>query len=60
LFDAIEGFRHTAFITTQTGGSVAGLELQQCQRARAENVIRDTKACALANLPTDDLVNNDV
>ena len=36
------------------------LELQQRQRARAENVIRDAKACGLANLPFDDLVNNEV
>jgi hypothetical protein len=34
--------------------------LQQRQRARAENVIRDTKACGLANLPFDDIVNNEV
>ncbi len=60
LFDTIEGFRHTAFITNQTSFDVAALELQQRQRARAENVIRDTKACGLANLPFDDLVNNEV
>jgi len=60
LFDTIEGFRHTAFITNQTSYDVAALELQQRQRARAENVIRDTKACGLANLPFDDVVNNEV
>ena len=60
LFDTIEGFRHTAFITNQTSYDVAALELQQRQRARAENVIRDTKACGLANLPFDDIVNNEV
>jgi Transposase DDE domain group 1 len=60
LFDTIEGFRHTAFITNQTSYDVAALELAQRQRARAENVIRDTKACGLANLPFDDIVNNDV
>jgi hypothetical protein len=38
----------------------AALELQQRQRARPENVIRDAKACGLANLPFDDLVNNEV
>ncbi|HLM17480.1 MAG TPA: IS1380 family transposase, partial [Acidimicrobiia bacterium] len=59
LFDTIEGFRHTAFITDQTSHDVAALELQQRQRARAENVIRDTKACGLANLPFDDSVNNE-
>ena len=41
LFDTIEGLRHTAFITNQPGADVAALELQQRQRARAENVIRD-------------------
>lgn len=60
LFDTIEGFRHTAFITNQRGADVAKLELRQRQRARAENVIRDTKACGLANLPFADIVNNDV
>jgi len=60
LFDTVEGFRHTAFITNQTSYDVAALELQQRQRARAENVIRDTKACGLANLPFDDIVNNEV
>ena len=59
LFDTIEGWRHTAFITNQTSCDVTALELQQRQRARAENVIRDTKACGLANLPFDDIVNNE-
>jgi hypothetical protein len=59
LFDTIEGLRHTAFITDQNG-DIAELELFQRQRARAENIIRDTKACGLANLPFDDVVNNDV
>jgi Transposase DDE domain group 1 len=60
LFDTIEGFRHTAFITNTGGYNIAALELRQRQRARAENVIRDAKATGLANLPFDDLVNNDV
>ena len=60
LFDTIEGMRHTAFITNQTSADVAALELQQRQRARAENVIRDAKATGLANLPFDDIVNNQV
>ena len=60
LFDTIEGHRHTAFITNQTGADVAALELRQRQRARAENVIRDAKASGLANLPFDDVVNNRV
>ncbi len=59
LFDTIEGMRHTAFITDTSGPDIAGLELRHRQRARAENVIRDTKACGLANLPFDCIVNND-
>lgn len=46
LFDTVEGFPPTAFITNQTSFDVAALELRQCQRARAENAIRDAKACA--------------
>lgn len=60
LFDTIEGMRHTAFITDQDDHDIAHLELFQRQRARAENVIRDTKACGLANLPFDCVVNNEV
>mgnify|MGYP001818922746 CR=1 FL=1 len=60
LFDTIEGFRHTAFITNTAGYDIAALELRQRQRARAENVIRDAKATGLANLPFDDIVNNNV
>ncbi len=60
LFDTVEGMRHTAFITDQPDHDIASLELFQRQRARAENIIRDTKACGLANLPFDDVVNNEV
>lgn len=60
LFDTIEGMRHTAFICDHDDDNIAALELFQRQRARAENVIRDTKACGLANLPFDDIVSNDV
>lgn len=60
LFDTIEGCRHTGFITDQDDDDIDRLELFQRQRARAENVIPDTKACGLANLPFDDAVNNDV
>ena len=60
LFDTVEGLRHTAFITNQRGADVAALELRQRQRGSAESVIRDAKATGLANLPFDDIVNNDV
>jgi hypothetical protein len=59
LFDDHEGWRHTAFITDQPGDPPP-LELRQRQRARAENVIRDVKACGLANLPSDCVVNNEI
>jgi Transposase DDE domain group 1 len=57
LFDTVEGKRHTAFITDTTG-DIAELELRHRQRARAETVIRDTKACGLTNLPFDGVANN--
>lgn len=60
LFDTVDGHRHTAFITNQAGADITALELRHRQRARAENVIRDAKACGLNNLPFDDIVNNDV
>lgn len=59
LFDTIEGFRHQAFITDQTGDPVT-LECRHRQRALAEQVIRDAKACGLANLPFDCVVNNTI
>jgi hypothetical protein len=59
LFDDLEGWRHTAFITDQTG-EIAQLELRHRQRGRAESVIRDVKACGMANLPFDCAVNNDI
>jgi hypothetical protein len=58
LFDTVEGKRHTAF--TDTTGDPTTLELQHRQRARAEAVIRDTKACGLAKQSSDDIVNNDL
>jgi hypothetical protein len=59
LFDTVEGFRHQCVLTDQPDPDIAALELRQRQRARAESVIRDAKACGLANLPFDDVVSND-
>lgn len=59
LFDTVEGMRHTAFITDDPDPDITALELRQRQRARAEAVIRDTKACGLANLPFDSVADND-
>ncbi len=59
LFDTVEGFRHTAFITDTASDNIAELELRHRQRAQAEQVIRDAKACGLANLPFSSAADND-
>jgi hypothetical protein len=59
LFDTIEGLRHTAFLTDTTGDDLATLDLRHRRRGRAEQIIRDTKACGLARLPFDGAANND-
>jgi hypothetical protein len=59
LFDTVDGYRHQALITYQTGHPVT-LELRHRQRAGAEQVIRDAKACGLDNLPSADVVNNQI
>jgi Transposase DDE domain group 1 len=60
LFDTVEGKRHTAFITDSTSDNIAALELRHRQRGRAEGIVRDVKACGLANLPFDGIANNDL
>jgi hypothetical protein len=59
LFDTIEGLRHTAFITDTPRDDLAALDLRHRRRGRAEQIIRDTKACGLARLPFDSAANND-
>jgi hypothetical protein len=59
LFDTIEGLRHTCFITDTPGDNLATLDLRHRRRGRAEQIIRDTKACGLAHLPFDGAANND-
>lgn len=59
LFDTIEGLRHTAFITDSPGPDLAALDLRHRRRGRAEQIIRDTKACGLARLPFDGAADND-
>jgi hypothetical protein len=61
LFDTIEGLRHTAFITDTPDQDLdlAGLDLRHRARGRAEQIIRDTKACGLAKLPFDAATDND-
>jgi hypothetical protein len=52
LFDTVEGFRHQCVLTDQPDTDIAALERRQRQRAQADSVIRDAKACGLANLPS--------
>lgn len=59
LFDTIEGRRHTAFITDTTSTDLAGLDLRHRRRGRAEQIVRDTKACGLNRLPFHEAVDND-
>lgn len=59
LFDTIEGLRHTAFITDTDSDDLAALDLRHRRRGRAEQIIRDTKACGLARFPFDGAANND-
>jgi hypothetical protein len=59
LFDTIEGLRHTAFITDTPSSDLAALDLRHRRRGRAEQIIRDTKACGLARLPFDGAADND-
>jgi hypothetical protein len=60
LFDTVEGFRHQCVLTDQSDADAAFLEWRHRQRGQAESVIRDAKACGLANLPFDCVVNNDI
>ncbi len=59
LFDSAEGFRHQVFITDQTDGDIAALELRHRHRAHVENRIRAAKDTGLRNLPCNDVVCND-
>jgi len=61
LFDTIEGRRHTAFITDTHDPNLdlAALDLRHRRRGRAEQIIRDTKACGLNRLPFHTAVDND-
>ena len=59
LFDTVEGFRHTGFITNTKGGDIAALELRHRGHARVEDRIRNWKDCGLSNLPFDSFVRNE-
>ena len=59
LFDTVEGFRHTCFITNTQGSDIASLELRHRGHARVEDRIRNWKDCGLSNLPFDSFVRNE-
>ena len=59
LFDTVEGFRHTCFITNTGGDDIVTLELRHRGHARVEDRIRNWKDCGLANLPFDSFVRNE-
>jgi hypothetical protein len=50
IFDE-HGYRHTAFLTDQTGEQLAELEARHRQRARVEDCIRNGKDTGMRNLP---------
>lgn len=50
VFDA-DGYRHTAFITDQTGEDIATLELRHRRRARVEDSIRTGKETGMRKMP---------
>ena len=50
IFDE-HGYRHTCFLTDQTGKDIAALELRHRGRARVEDSIRHGKDTGMRNLP---------
>jgi DDE family transposase len=50
IFDE-HGYRHTAFLTDQTGDRIAELEARHRGRARVEDCIRNGKDTGMRNLP---------
>ena len=57
LFDSVDGWRHTAFITN-TPGDIATLELRHRGHARVEDRVRCWKATGMTNVPFDDYTHN--
>ena len=57
LFDSVDGWRHTAFITNTRGDTVT-LELRHRGHARVEDRVRCWKATGMTNVPFDDYVRN--
>ena len=57
LFDTINGWRHTCFITNTDGDPIT-LETRHRGHARVEDRVRAWKDCGLANLPFEDYDRN--
>ena len=57
IFDTVEGWRHTAFITNSAGRADT-LETRHRGHARVEDRVRCWKAAGMRNLPFDDYVSN--
>lgn len=59
LFDTVQGWRHTAFLTDTPGGDLPALELRHRRHARVEDRIRTWKTCGLLDLPHWDYGSNE-
>lgn len=57
IFDE-HGYRHTCFLTDQTGQDIAALELRHRGRARVEDSIRAGKDTGMRNLPHHTFAHN--
>jgi DDE family transposase len=51
VLDCETGYRHTAFITDQTGEDIAALELRHRRRAKIEDAIRTGKETGMRRMP---------
>ena len=64
LFDVVQGYRHTAFITAARSPGekltegIDALELRQRRHARMEDRIRQAKAAGMRNLPCKEAAEN--
>lgn len=59
-FTDADGLRLTAFATNSTIVPIAALELRHCERARAEDRIRDARATGLRNLSLHESAQNQI
>lgn len=58
--DDIDGFRHTAFLTNQTGTDLATLDTRHRAHARVEDRIRTGKDTGMRTLPCDTMARNNL